>query len=299
MADIRGVNLNHLLLLDALLATSSVTEAARRVGLTQSGASNALAQLRLVFDDPLFERSGRGVRPTARALEIAPDVHAGIDALTRALADRHFEPGALDRTFSLAMPDLVQAVVLPGLLAILAEEAPGVRLRVLAWTEQTVPEGLVRGELDAFAGYVDRVGNGLDAVPLYDDTYAVLCRSEHPALTAKGISIEGWLAHGHVIVSSEASGPTGVDRVLADRGLRRRVVARVENALLIPHLVRNTDAIALVDRRLGERMRDPGLTIIDPPLGLPRGRVRLVWAAHAPDPARDWLLEKIRALCRN
>lgn len=296
MTDIRSINLNHLLLLDALLTTHSVTEAARRVGLTQSGASNALAQLRLVFDDPLFQRSGRGVRPTPRALDVAPDIHAGIAALSRAVADRVFDPAGLARVFTLAMPDIVQAVVLPVLMQQLRAEAPGVRLQVKTWPQQVVPEGLARGELDLFAGYVQRVGRGLASSPLYDDTYVVLCRREHPALCDGAIELEPWLAAGHVVVSSEVDGPTGVDRALADRGLRRTIAARVENALLLPHLLVDADLVALVDRRLGARLLHPGLIQVAPPLALPRGRVRLVWAdTGAPDGGLDWLRQRIHA----
>lgn len=290
MTDIRATNLNHLLLMEALLETGSVTRAARQLGLTQSGASNALAQLRLIFDDPLFVRSGRGIRPTPRALEVGPDVRTAMASVRRALGRADFAPHAMERTFAVAMPDLVQAVVLPAALARIARDAPQVRLRVVSWAPHRVPDAVSTGEIDLFAGFCGAIGPECRSARLYDDVYVALLRSRHPALRRGSLTLDRWLAADHVVVSSEPFGPTDVDLALSDRGLARRVTLRVENALLLPFVVRSTDLIALVDRRLGERIVGEGTVLAIPPLRLRRGRVRLVWrATEVEDRALSWL----------
>lgn len=139
----------------------------------------------------------------------------------------------------------------------------------------------------------DEVGNGSSA-PLYDDAYAVLCRADHPAVVDGTIELRGWLDSGHIVVSSEETGGTDVDRALADRGMARTIALRVENALLVPHLVQNTNLTARVDRRLGERLVGAGLVLSDPPLNLRRGRVRMVWATPSEaDPGIDWLRRRL------
>lgn len=290
------MNLNLLLVFDALIATGSVTRAAERLGLTQSGASNALAQLRGVFGDELFERSGRGIRPTPRALELAPDVRRGIEAFERALAPRTFDRAQLRRTFHLAMPDAVQRVLLPGLLADVAREAPGVDVRVWTWPEQRVPDELASGALDVFAGFVGAVPAEHGSRVLWDDTYVCMLRRGHPALRGGALDVDGWLAHGHVVVSREAAGPTAVDRALADRGLRRRVALRVDNVLVLPAVIRATDLVAAVDRRWATALQDDALVLAEPPVPLPAGRVRLVWHRRADgDAAAAWLRDEIAA----
>jgi DNA-binding transcriptional LysR family regulator len=294
MADVRETNLNLLLVFDALVATGSVTRAAEQVGLTQSGASNALAQLRLHFGDPLFERHGRGVRPTPRALEIAPDVRSGIEAFRRALAPREFSPSDLARTFHLAMPDSVQLVVVPPLLRGLAKEAPNVAVRVRAWTEQRVPEELASGEMDFFAGFARSIPGEHEVAVLYDDTFVCMIRKRHPALKTGKLSLEAWLSCGHVIVTRDAAGATDVDRTLADRGLQRRISVRVENALLAPALVASSDLVALVDRTWASRVAHEGVRLVEPPIAFGRGRVRLVWHRRlAHDPGGRWLRDRL------
>ncbi|MBX2801914.1 MAG: LysR family transcriptional regulator [Myxococcales bacterium] len=291
MANVTSINLNHLVLLDALLETGSVTRAAARVGLTQSGASNGLAVLRLVFDDPLFERAGRGVRPTPRALEVAADLRRGLDALDRVLRPRSFDPSELQRTFVLALPDLVQPVILPSLLSEVGLQAPGVGLQVVGWPTQAAPEGLASGEVDVFVGYLPRVDPPLTSLQLYDDAYVLMLRTGHPDLGESGeLPFERWLACGHVVVTDEQHGGTAVDRALADEGHRRRIALRVTNALMLPHVLASTDLVALVDGRLASRLARTGLERLAPPLDLPRSRVRMVWHDRwSEDPGHAWL----------
>jgi len=293
MADVRATNLNLLLVFDALVSSGSVTRAAKQVGLTQSGASNALAQLRLHFGDPLFERHGRGVRPTPRALEVAPDVRAGIEAFRKALAPREFSPAGLTRTFHLAMPDSVQLVVVPPLLRGLSDDAPNVAVRVRAWTEQRVPAELASGEIDLFAGFARAVPDGCGVTVLYDDTFVCMIRKKHPALRKGKLSLDAWLSAGHVVVSRDA-GPTDVDRTLADRGRERRVALRVENALLVPALVAASDLTALVDRSWASRIEHEGVRLVEPPMSFGRGRVRLVWHRRLEhDPGLRWFRDRL------
>src|SRR6187399_2858885 len=155
--DIRAVNLNLLAAFDALLVERSVTRAATRMGVTQSAMSSSLAQLRLLFEDPLFRRTPRGIEPTARALELGEPIRRGLGLFERALTPRSFEPHSESRVFVLATSDYVEFVLLPPLLKRLAREAPGVRLEVRPWGLQQVPRTLQSGEVDLMIGFYDEV----------------------------------------------------------------------------------------------------------------------------------------------
>jgi DNA-binding transcriptional LysR family regulator len=289
MPDVRAVNLNLLLVLDALLETRSVTRAGERLGLTQSGTSNALAELRRVLGDPLFVRQGSQMRPTPRALALAPHVRSGIVSLQAALAEPRFDPATARRKFVLAAPDLVQLALLPPLVRELSQQAPGIELAVRTWPGQRVPDGLLTGEIDLFAGFVDHIPQGCGTAVLFDDHYVCLLRPGHPA--AADLTLERWLALDHVVVTDDPEGTTSIDRLLADQGLRRRIALRVQSFLLVPALIAVSDLVASVDSRLAAPALARGEVVgLPPPLRLPRGRVRLLWAQQAEaDPALVWL----------
>src|SRR5215467_7457242 len=118
-------------MLDTVLAERSVVRAARRLHVTPSAVSNALARLRAALDDPLFIRSGRGVVPTPRAAALAPALARALRDLDQAVHGDGFDPATADRELTLAIADVVQVVKLPRIVAALARKMPRARLRVL------------------------------------------------------------------------------------------------------------------------------------------------------------------------
>ena len=146
--NITATNLNLFVAFDALLEHGSVSRAARHVGVTQSAMSNSLRNLRAVFEDRLFLRTSHGIVPTPRARQLAGPVREAMRLLERALGPLQFKPEASTRTFTLLASDYVEFVLLPRLLGHLGKHAPGVRLRVLPWGLQRVPDDLARGDAD-------------------------------------------------------------------------------------------------------------------------------------------------------
>src|SRR5689334_7669819 len=126
--DLRAVNLNLLAAFGALMEEKNVTRAAGRMGVTQSAMSSSLAQLRELFDDPLFHRAAHGIVPTPRAEALFSPVSEGLNAFRKALSPPRFDPHTSDRTFVLAASDQAELVVLPGLLRALARVAPRVKV---------------------------------------------------------------------------------------------------------------------------------------------------------------------------
>ncbi|WP_437513670.1 LysR family transcriptional regulator [Sorangium sp. So ce1099] len=288
--NLATVNLNLLVALDALLAERHVTRAAARVGVTQSAMSNALRQLRALFDDPLFVRGPRGVTPTPRALALAEPVRRGLATLSEAFAEPRFDPASAERTVVLAASDYVELVLLPPLLARIAREAPGVRLEVRPWGLHEVPDALARGELDLVLGYFDRLPPRHRRERLFEERFVCLARRGHPRIRAR-LTLKAWAETPHVVVSERDDGPTSVDRALAARGLRRTIGVRVSHFLLVPSLVAKTDLVAALSRRVAEPFAAPfGLRIFPPPIELPAGRVGMVWHERLDaDPGHAWL----------
>lgn len=295
-ADIRAINLNLLLAFDALIQERNVTRAAGVMGVTQSAMSNSLAQLRLLFEDPLFRRTPRGIEPTPRALELAEPIRRGLRFLDRALSKRSFEPRSESRTFVIATSDYVEFVLLPPLLRRLGREAPGVRVEVRPWGLHQVPPTLARGEADLMIGFYNEVPAHHAQQLLFDEAYVCIARKGHPGLGRKP-TLKAWLAQKHVLVSQQANSPGTVDRALAARNLQRTVGARVSHFLLVPTLVAKTDMVAAVNARVatvfGESL---GLRLFAPPIPLPKGRIGQVWHEQmAHDPGHQWFREVIAA----
>src|SRR5947209_577900 len=127
--NLRSIDLNLLVVFDALMAERSITGAAKNVGLTVSAMSHALCRLRNTFNDPLFERTSEGLRPTQRALDLAKPVSAALQELRYGIAQQlEFDPATSDRTFNIRISDFLIGCLLPRLCARIRAEAPGIKL---------------------------------------------------------------------------------------------------------------------------------------------------------------------------
>lgn len=288
--NITGVNLNLFLVLDALLAERNVTRAAKRLGVTQSAVSNALRQLRAVFDDPLFLRRAAGVEPTPRALALAPAVRRGLAALGETLAAPEFDPARAERRFVVATSDYVELVLLPALLSRLAKEAPRVRIEVVPWGLHEVPDLLARGDADLMIGYYGRVPAGHRDARLFSEVFTCIVRKGHPTIRGRPTA-KVWASVPHVVVSQRPGSTSSVDRALAARGLSRTVGARVSHFSIVPYVVARTDFVAALSRRVAEpAARTLGLRTFAPPVVLGTSYVGQVWHDRLDaDPGHRWL----------
>src|SRR5688572_2681204 len=138
--------MNLLVVLDTVLAERSVARAAKRLHVTPSAISNALARLRATVGDPLVARSGRGIVPTPRALELAPILSRSLEELDRAVFGGGFDPATTTQQFTVAIADVGQIVRVPRLAKLLGAEMPAARLRVVAIDTLVASGGLASPE---------------------------------------------------------------------------------------------------------------------------------------------------------
>ena len=293
------MNVNLLVAFDALLTERHVTRAAKRVGVTQSAMSNALKQLRALFDDPLFVRHARGITPTTRALAAERPLRDGLAKLAEVLAAPRFNPRTAARTFVVGASDYVELVLLAPLLSALARSAPGVRVELRSWGRHEVPEALTRGELDLALGYFDAIPAGHAGEHIFEEHFVCLVRRTHPRVKTK-LSLKSWIAIPHVVVS-ERGDPTSIDRALGKRGLKRTVGARVSHFLMVPALVAATDLVAAVDSRVAAKFAKPlGLRVLPLPIPMPNSRIGMVWHERmGSDPGHAWFRRTIAAVAKS
>jgi len=182
--SLSSLDLNLLLVLNTVLAERSVARAARRLHVTPSAISNALARLRVAFGDPLVTRQGRGIVPTPRALDLAPALARVMNELDRVIAHGPFDAASCTRTFSLAMADAGQMARLPSIVSAMAREMPNARLRVVGIDSLLSLGDLASTEVDLHIG-VKATGPGLHAERLLDERAVLVAREDHPECTRR------------------------------------------------------------------------------------------------------------------
>ncbi|NUT74899.1 LysR family transcriptional regulator [Pseudomonas sp. C1C7] len=266
MRDIRSLDLNLLKALDALLDECSVTRAAERLALTQPAVSGMLTRLRDSFDDPLFVRAQRGLVPTPRALELALPVKRVLAEIDALLQPTRFDPSTASLKLSIAATDYAQQTILVPFLAELRQQAPGIRIATLPVDDTQVLRQLECGDLDLAILTPDSTHEGLHSRRLYDEHYICVMRDGHPA--AHGLTLERFCTLDHAIVSYSGGGFRGVtDDALAQLGVERRVSLSVTSFLVLLDVLRSSDLIAVVPKRLVAKVND--LQKIEPPLVIP------------------------------
>jgi len=182
--ELSSLDLNLLLVLSTVLSEQSVARAAKRLHVTPSAVSNALARVRAALGDPLVVRKGRGIVPTPRAAELAPILGRAMAELERAIAAGPFDAVSCTRTFTLAMADVGQVAWLPSIASALARQMPNARLRVVGIDALLSLGDLGSTEVDLHVG-VRAAGPGIHAEPLLDERTVLVARKDHPRCTRR------------------------------------------------------------------------------------------------------------------
>lgn len=289
--DIRTLDLNLLKALDALLDERSVTRAAERLSLTQPAVSGMLTRLRECFDDPLFTRTQRGIIPTLRALELAQPVKTILAEVGELLQPKAFDPSTADITIKIAATDYaLRAVVVP-FMAALRLQAPGIRVAVLPVNNEQLTAQFERGDIDFALITPDTAPADLHARSLYDEDYVCLLREGHALAQPDALTLDSFCAQDHALVSYVGGSFSGVtDKSLAALGRSRRVTLSVCSFLVLPEILRVSDLISVVPRRLTHNL--PGLSVLPPPLAIQGFNKIVVWHERTHrDAGHRWLRE--------
>lgn len=279
--DLASINLNLLPALSALLLTRSVSAAARETHVTQSAMSHALKKLRALLDDPLLIPSGRALVLSPRAAQLAAALPAALDRVAETLAPAPpFDPKTTRRTFRLATLDYFEVAVLDDVVRTLAAHAPHAELWIERVSEKSYA-ALLAGELDlALVGDTSLPRSpALVRAELYRDPFVVMMRRGHPLAKKRTLSLEGYLAHPHVVVTVEGRADGAVDRALELRGARRRVALRVPHFGSAPLAVLASDALCTIASSVAERSAERfPLALRRPPLALVAPTIVATWA---------------------
>lgn len=296
--NLRLLDLNLLLVFDALLRHRSVTAAADELAISPSALSHALARLRASLADELFVRIGNTMQPTAYAERMAEPVSMALETLSRGLSQASgFNPASSDRTFVFATTDYTAFAVLPRFIACMQEAAPTLRFRIVYSRGRASAEELAAGRIDFALGYEEDPMEPVPGIESFDwltDDYVVIAGRDHPSIQGT-LTLEQYLAARHVVVTpwNEASGY--IDKVLDRQGLRRDVAVQLPSVLAAPFIIAGSSLIMTVPRYAAQTLQvSAPISIYSAPFAIPRYTLKVYsHIKHGRTAAHAWLREQL------
>jgi DNA-binding transcriptional LysR family regulator len=256
--DLRNIDLNLLLVFEAIYRTRNTTRAGEVLHLTQPAVSNALKRLRDLFDDVLFVKSPTGMQPTPRADGIAVLLDEGLASLRLAIqAGQAFDPKTSLRTFHLYVSDIGQAVFIPPLVSRLNKVAPGIQVATTYLPLDMAQQMMKLGQIDLAIGIFSGLHNDFIQQRLFLEKYAVLVRAKHPKI-GTNIGVEQFFAAHHIIYTPTAGSHARFEAELnvltAKAGQTRKVALQLAHSTGIDRIVASSDLIACVPNRIADAM---------------------------------------------
>jgi DNA-binding transcriptional LysR family regulator len=296
------IDLNLLVHLGALLTERSVTRAAARVGIGQSAMSHNLARLRELFGDELLTRGSEGMRLTPRAVTLLEPVQTMLTQVEALVSrDQAFDPATAVRTFRFGLPDSMEILIMPALLARMREVAPGIHLRLYNFDASRLLDDLDADAMDLAIGYEASQQGQFHHKrrKLFTETYLCMFNAEKTGIVPP-ISLDDYVRLPHVLTSLRPGRSVRgiVDEALDKLGLHRSVALTTPRFLTVPSLVASAPVIVTMQARLARMFAaELGLSLSPPPVELSEETVLLLWhASYDHDPAHTWLRELVTRL---
>lgn len=299
MTKLRRIDLNLLVILDAMLRERHVTRAAQSVGLSQPAMSSALARLRHALGDELFVRTATGMQPTPRAIALIEPVRQALGQIARLLEPDHgFDPCTSVRRYVVRLSDLLGYILLPRLVSEIARTAPHVSLDVVHLSPLQTSDALERDEVDVAVSTGLAHSSSICHRELFPDRMVCVMRAGHP-LASRKLTLDRFLASRHLKVSMSPTDTRFVDDVLASWNTPRNVALNVPHWLLVPRVLEQTDYMAVMPETFAAAIADATLVVRDLPLAAKPFDWCLYWHRRQDnDPGSLWLRNCIVEACR-
>jgi DNA-binding transcriptional LysR family regulator len=288
-----GLDLNLLYVFHVVYRERSVSQAASILSVSQSAVSHAIGRLRLRLGASLFEQQGRGLVPTPMADRLAPEVAGVLLRLEDALAGRkEFDPQRDISQLTVAMPSQLEPLLLPGLFGELTKKAPCIVVHSVRLDRTAMKRDLENGLIDAAVDAVPPNDPELSSECLLRDTLCVVAAPGHEDAMDRG----AYLAARHVAVSSRRRGPSLVDVLLIQEGLRRTIGVRCQRYETACRIAASSDLLLTIGSRHAESLaRAIPLNILRLDMPLPSYRMYLYWAHRRDhDPTLLWIRNVLR-----
>ncbi len=274
--NLRGIDLNLLVVLDALLDEAHVSRASHRLNLSQPAVSSALQRCRDLFGDHLLERGRGGMTRTPLAQTLRAPLRSILAEVETLLDPEELPLDRIERVVRITTADDPAAMLACPLVKKLARTAPGITVAFRPWIGQdAVARELLDGDTDIAIAVFDREIENIEIRTLFDAEYVVAMRKGHPAAVA--FDLDAWLACPHVVVSGRGDVRTPLDAHLAAMGFRRRVGLVVPSFQLVPPVLAATDLMAMLPMQSISAHAHLDLAVFPPPVAVDGFTLQVAW----------------------
>lgn len=287
------IDLNLLLVFDAVMAERNLRRAAERLGRTQSAVSQSMARLRDQFADRLFTKTPTGIEPTPRAEALWEEVRGPLAAMCAAVAPETFDPAAARGTITLGLSDDLELLAFGPITAQLLAEAPHLSVHATPVDHVSLARDIRDGRVDLAVSVAERMPRGIAREELYRQPFVVLRRAD----ATKVATLKQYLRAPHVAAAFATGAPGFTDVRLAQLGHERRLIATTPRFAALAGLIEATGALATMPGPLARLLARRGGLAIDPvPFDLPAVPVALLWhERRRAEPLHVWLRRHVRA----
>lgn len=293
------IDLNLLLVFDAVMTELNVTRAAEHLHMTQPAVSNALKRLRATLNNELFVKVPSGVSPTTRATEVWLAIRDALAQIRQTIQPCTFDPANSTAIFTFSMADYAASLMIPPIITHIERSAPNIDIRVIPNTNINAPELLEQGDVDIAIGVFPNCGPRFRMQTLLTETYVCAMRPDHPL--AKELTLERFAQAKHLLISLTGEATGFLDQRLESKGLKRRIALTVNQFALAPVVVANSDLICTLAYRTAKNFGlEDKLHLAPLPLDLEPTSINMMWhERNHLDSAHVWLRSLLMTICEN
>lgn len=295
--NLRTIDLNLLVTLDAILEEKHIGRAGERLGLSASATSHALERLRKLLDDPLLIRTPTGMEPTPRALHIHEPLRKALNDIQATLVPQHFDPLTATTRFIVAVTNYETIPIIPYLLDMLKNDAPNIQLKLISSSPTDILTGIDQGPIDLAIGRFDILPPRLMTSRLMKDGFLCGMRPDHP-LTGSPLTLERYIASSHLLISPNDTTKDPVDIALAKQNLNRNITLQVPNVFAAIMALHRTDLIVTLAKGAAKTLTLHTPLLLAPlPFDVPELEFKLVWNPRFNQSASHcWLRQRLASL---
>ncbi|XXD11266.1 transcriptional regulator LeuO [Klebsiella sp. R445] len=296
--QLRTVDLNLLTVFDAVMQEQNITRAAQSLGMSQPAVSNAVARLKVMFNDELFVRYGRGIQPTARAFQLFGSVRQALQLVQNELPGSGFEPVSSERVFTLCVCSPLDNYLTSIIFNKVSAVAPNIHLIFKASLNKDTEHHLRYQEIEFVIGYEEFRRPEFSCVPLFKDEMVLVASDKHPRISGP-LSETDIYQEEHAVVALDRFASFSLPWYSSINNQAR--IAYQGNAMVsVLNVVSQTNMVAIAPRWLANEYADKlGLQLLPLPLKVNSRTCYLSWHdAAGKDKGHQWMEELLVGICQ-
>lgn len=293
-----NIDLNLFKVFNVIYLEGSITKAAETLGITQPAVSNSLSRLRVLFDDELFTRTNRGMRPTSLAQNIHPSIASALKLLRSSVNEGDvFRPTTSKATFNVCINASAQVTVMPQLIFQLQSAAPHIKLATQSIICSDIVKALSSETVSLAVDYAIPSPDYIKRELLLNDDYVCIVRKDHPRIKDK-LSVKQFESERHLLLTEEAPESSNLRNALKENNIIQNTIFTGNEHIALPAILMTSNTIMTVTRTFANAVSSHlDISILEPPFNIASRKTFLYWHENTSGSAANiWLRDQIIAI---